>query len=197
MQTRTFQSKVSQMSGEKKTEWILNAVTEIENLEDKLKVLRRKIFELHKENNELKGENQRLNAQLEMNPDVIQHGDDDADAHTRTPSVATFTPRKYRKRTSTSTPTPMGIRKRYKTADWRRTTGRTTGRPDTPQLPSNRVYKSGRTAQELRSTLFDESEPETLTPYNKEMKATTPPRKTTSRKGGKSKQTLRKRQNKN
>jgi hypothetical protein len=90
----------------------------------------------------------------------------------------------------------MGIRKRYKTADWR-TTGRTTGRPDTPQLPSNRVYKSGRTAQELRSTLFDESKPETLTPYNKEMKATTPPRKTTSRKGGKSKQTLRKRRNKN
>ena len=189
MQTRTFQSKVSQMSGEKKTEWILNAVTEIEKLENELKVLRRQIFKLDKKNNELKDENQRLNAQLEMNPDVIQPGDNDAHAHTRTPLVNIFTPRKYRKRTSTSTPTPMGIRKRYKTADWRRTTGR----PDTPQLPSNRVYKSGRTAQELRSTLFDESKPETLTPYNKEMKATTPPRKTTSRKGGKSKQTLRNR----
>jgi hypothetical protein len=100
MQTRTFQSQVSQMSDEKKTEWILNAVTEIDNLEDKLKVLRRKILELHKENKELMDENRRLNAQLEMNPDVIQPGDDDADAHTRTPSVATFTPRKYRKTTS-------------------------------------------------------------------------------------------------
>ena len=102
-----------------------------------------------------------------------------------------FTPRKYRERTSTSTPTPTptGIRKRYTTADWR-----TTGRPDTPQLPSNRVYKSRRTAQELRSTLFDESKPETLTPYNKEMKAVTPPHKTkTTRGAGKKKRTIRKR----
>jgi len=205
MKNRRFKTEISQMSSEKKTELILKAVDDNEKLEDELKILRRQIFKLDKKIKELmdenqslileaatdikklEDENQRLKAQLEM---------DDADAHTRTPSVATFTPRKYRKRTSTSTPTPMGIRKRYKTADWR-TTGRTTGRPDTPQLPSNRVYKSGRTAQELRSTLFDESEPETLTPYNKEKKATTPPRKTTSRKGGKSKQTLRKRRNKN
>ena len=199
--TRRFRTEISQMSSEKKTELILKAVDDNEKLEDELKILRRQIFKLDKKIKELtdenqslileaatdikklEDENQSLKAQLEM---------DDAAAHTRTPSVATFTPRKYRKKTSTSTPTPMGIRKRYKTADWG-TTGRTTGRPDTPQLPSNRVYKSQRTAQELRSTLFDESKPETLTPYNKEMKATTPPRKTTSRKGGKSKQTLRKR----
>jgi uncharacterized protein YhaN len=210
MKNRRFRTEISQMSSEKKTELILKAVDDNEKLEDELKILRRQIFKLDKKIKELadenqslileaatdikklEDENQRLNAQLEMNQDVTQPGDDYADAHTRTPSVATFTPRKYRKKTSTSTPTPMGIRKRYKTADWG-TTGRTTGRPDTPQLPSNRVYKSQRTAQELRSTLFDESKPETLTPYNKEMKATTPPRKTTSRKGGKSKQTLRKR----
>lgn len=195
---RRFRTEISQMSDEKKTELILKAVADNEKLEDELKVYRRQIFKLDKKIKELtdenhslileaatdikklEDENQRLKAQLEM---------DDADAHTRTPSVNIFTPRKYRKRTSTSTPTPMGIRKRYKTADWRRTTGR----PDTPQLPSNRVYNSQRTAQELRSTLFDENKPETLTPYNKEMKATTPPRKTTSRKGGKNKRTIRKR----
>ena len=197
MNTRRFRTEISQMSSEKKTELILKAVDDNEKLEDELKILRRQIFKLDKKIKELadenqslileaatdikklEDENQRLKAQLEM---------DDAAAHTRTPSVNMFTPRKYRKGTSMSTPTPTGIRKRYITADWR-----TTGRPDTPQLPSNRVYKSQRTAQELRSTLFDESKPETLTPYNKEMKATTPPRKTTSRKGGKSKRTIRKR----
>ena len=89
-----------------------------------------------------------------------------------------FTPRKYRKRTSTSTPTPTGNRKRYITANWG-----TTERPDTPQLTNKRVYKSQRTAQQVRSTLFGESEPETIIPYSVEEREFTPPRKT--RKGGK------------
>jgi len=81
-----------------------------------------------------------------------------------------FTPRKYRKRTSTSTPTPTGNRKRYITADWR-----TTERPDTPQLTGKRVYKSQRTAQEVRSRIFGESEPETIIPYSFEEREFTPP----------------------
>ena len=89
--------------------------------------------------------------------------------------------------------TPRGIRKRFKTADWR-----TTDRPDTPQLLSNRVYKSQRTAQELRSTLFDESKPKTTIPYSREERPNTPPRRQTPRKtkttrggGGKNKRTIR------
>lgn len=67
MRTRGFRSNIAQMPGEEKTSWILNALSEIENLDDKLKILRRKIIKLHKENQELKDENQRLHAQLESN----------------------------------------------------------------------------------------------------------------------------------
>ena len=165
---RRFRTEISQMSGEKKTEWILNAITEIERSEDELKVCRRQIFKLNKKNNELKDENQRLNAQLEMNQTVIQSGDDDEQLQLDavTPEKI-FTPRKYRKGTSTPEH-DQGIRKRFETADWR-ITGKTTGRPDTPQLTGKRVYNSQRTAQQVRSTLFG--------------RPPTPPRKT--RKGGK------------
>ena len=172
MNTRRFRTEISQMSSEKKTEWILNAITEIERLEDELKVCRRQILKLDKKNNELNDDSQGL---------ILE---DDAAAHTRTPSVNMFTPRKYRKGTSMSTPTPTGIRKRYITADWR-----TTGRPDTPQLTGKRVYKSGQDALEIRNTLFGESR----NPYSLKKRPTTPPRKTTSRKGGSIKQTLRNR----
>ena len=110
---RRFRTEISQMSGENKTEWILNAITEIERLDDELKVCRRQIFKLDKKNNELKDENQRLNAQPEMNETVIQSDDDndDNDDNDEQPLDADtpekiFTPRKYRERTSTSTPTP-------------------------------------------------------------------------------------------
>ena len=174
--TRRFRTEISQMSSEKKTEFILKAVADNEKLEDELKILRRQIFKLDKKIKELtdenqslileaatdikklEDENQSLKAQLEM---------DDAAAHTRTPSVATFTPRKYRKGTSTPEH-DQGIRKRFETADWR-ITGKTTGRPDTPQLTGKRVYNSQQTAQQVRSTLFG--------------RPPTPPRKT--RKGGK------------
>ena len=107
--TRRFRTEISQMSSEKKTELILKAVDDNEKLEDELKILRRQIFKLDKKIKELadenqslileaatdikklEDENQRLKAQLEM---------DDAAAHTRTPSVNMFTPRKYRKGTS-------------------------------------------------------------------------------------------------
>jgi len=81
MRTRAFRSNISQMSDDAKTGWILNAITEIETLDDKLKVLRRKIMKLHKENNELKDENQRLNMQLGTNQLELQSGNDGADVN--------------------------------------------------------------------------------------------------------------------
>jgi hypothetical protein len=165
---RRFKTEISQMSGEKKTEWILKAVVDIEKLEDQLKVYGRQIYNLNEKNKELTDENRRLSAQLEMNQTVIQSGDDDEqlELDAVTPEKI-FTPRKYRK--GTSTPEyDQGIRKRFETADWR-ITGKTTGRPDTPQLTGKRVYNSQQTAQQVRSTLFG--------------RPPTPPRKT--RKGGK------------
>ena len=179
MKTRNlrFITEISQMSGEKKTEWILKAVVDIEKLEDQLKVCGRQIYNLNEKNKELTDENRRLSAQLEMNQTVIQSGDsddsDDSDDNDdndeqQPPDANTpekiFTPRKYREGTSTPE-NDQGIRKRYKTGDWR-----TTGRPDTPQLTGERVYKTARNAQEVRrSKLFG--------------RPPTPPRKT--RKGGK------------
>jgi len=81
MRTRAFRSNISQMSDDAKTGWILNAITEIETLDDKLKILRRKIMKLHKENNELKDENQRLNMQLGTNQLELQSGNDGADVN--------------------------------------------------------------------------------------------------------------------
>ena len=83
------------MSSEKKTELILEAVDDIEKLEEKLNRYRRKIFNLDDKIKELEDENERLiveaatdiknledenqslKAQLEMNQDVTQPGDDD------------------------------------------------------------------------------------------------------------------------
>jgi regulator of replication initiation timing len=162
------------MSGEKKTEWILKAVVDIEKLEDQLKVYGRQIYNLNEKNKELTDENRRLSAKLEMNQTVISDDNDDNDEQ-QPPDADTpekiFTPRKYREGTSTPE-NDQGIRKRYKTGDWR-----TTGRPDTPQLTGERVYKTARNAQEVRrSKLFG--------------RPPTPPRKT--RKGGKKGKTMRK-----
>ena len=68
---RRFITEISQMSGEKKTEWILKAVVDIEKLEDQLKVYGRQIYNLNEKNKELADENRRLSAQLEMNQTVI------------------------------------------------------------------------------------------------------------------------------
>ena len=118
MENRTRNRKLEirngllEMSSEKKTELILEAVADIEKLEEELKVYRRKIFklddkikELEDENErliveeatdiknledenqrliveyavdikKLEDENKRLKAQLEMNQDVTQPGDD-------------------------------------------------------------------------------------------------------------------------
>jgi hypothetical protein len=161
---RRFKTEISQMSGEKKTEWILKAVVDIEKLEDQLKVYGRQIYNLNEKNKELTDENRRLSAQLEMNQTVIQSGDNDEQPPDADTPEKIFTPRKYREGTSTPE-NDQGIRKRYKTGDWR-----TTGRPDTPQLTGERVYKTARNAQEVRrSKLFG--------------RPPTPPRKT--RKGGK------------
>lgn len=171
---RRFITEISQMSGEKKTEWILKAVVDIEKLEDQLKVYGRQIYNLNEKNKELTDENRRLSAKLEMNQTVISDDNDDNDEQ-QPPDADTpekiFTPRKYREGTSTPE-NDQGIRKRYKTGDWR-----TTGRPDTPQLTGERVYKTARNAQEVRrSKLFG--------------RPPTPPRKT--RKGGKKGKTMRK-----
>jgi len=84
-----------EMSSEDKTDWILEAVADIEKLDDELKVYRRKVVKLYEkikkledENKSLiveaatdiknlEDENQSLKAQLEMNQDVTQPGDDD------------------------------------------------------------------------------------------------------------------------
>jgi len=108
-----------EMSSEKKTDWILEAVDDIQKMEEELNVYRRKIFKLHNKIKELEDENQSLiveaatdiknledenqslKAQLEMNQDVTQPGDDDV-----------FIPRSYNgkksnlKKTTTLPQTP-------------------------------------------------------------------------------------------
>ena len=72
MRTRSFRSNISQMSEDDKMAWILNALTEIETLDDRLKKYSRKIMKLDKENHKLKDEIQHLTAQLGMNEDDMQ-----------------------------------------------------------------------------------------------------------------------------
>lgn len=72
MRTRSFRSNISQMSDDDKTAWILNTLTEIETLDDRLKKYSRKIMKLDKENHKLKDEIQHLTAQLGMNDDDMQ-----------------------------------------------------------------------------------------------------------------------------
>jgi chromosome segregation ATPase len=60
------------MSEDDKMAWILNALTEIETLDDRLKKYSRKIMKLDKENHKLKDEIQHLTAQLGMNDDDMQ-----------------------------------------------------------------------------------------------------------------------------
>jgi chromosome segregation ATPase len=60
------------MSEDDKMAWILNALTEIETLDDRLKKYSRKIMKLDKENHKLKDEIQHLTAQLGMNEDDMQ-----------------------------------------------------------------------------------------------------------------------------
>ena len=72
MRTRSFRSNISQMSEDDKMAWILNALTEIETLDDRLKKYSRKIMKLDKENHKLKDEIQHLTAQLGMNDDDMQ-----------------------------------------------------------------------------------------------------------------------------
>jgi chromosome segregation ATPase len=97
MKTRGFKSNISQMSDKEKTEWILNAMDEIEKSDDKLKVLNRKIMKLHKENKELKQENQHLTAQLASNQPEMQADDDvyhieEDDLHTPSPPPPHLSP---------------------------------------------------------------------------------------------------------
>lgn len=90
IKTRGFKSNISEMSGKEKTEWIINAIDEIEKLNDKLKVLNRKIIELHKENQELKQENQHLTTQLASNQPEMQTEEDDL--HTPSPPPPHLSP---------------------------------------------------------------------------------------------------------
>ncbi len=90
MKTRGFKSNISQMSDKEKTEWILNAMDEIEKSDDKLKVLNRKINELHKENQELKKENRHLTRQLASNQPEMQTEEDDL--HTPSPPLPHLSP---------------------------------------------------------------------------------------------------------
>ena len=101
MKTRGFKSNISQMSDKEKTEWILNAVDEIEKSDNKLKVLNRKIIKLHEENQELKKENQHLTRQLasnqpEMQPEMQSEDDihdiEEDDLHTPSPPPPHLSP---------------------------------------------------------------------------------------------------------
>ena len=101
MKTRGFKSNISQMSDKEKTEWILNAVDEIEKSDNKLKVLNRKIIKLHEENQELKKENQHLTRQLALNQPEMQpemqseddiHDIEEDDLHTPSPPPPHLSP---------------------------------------------------------------------------------------------------------
>lgn len=97
MRTRGFKLNISQMSDEKKTKMILDQMDEIEKLNDKLKVLYRKIMRLHTENKELKQENQHLTTQLALNqPEMPSendvHVEEEADLHTPSPPPPHLSP---------------------------------------------------------------------------------------------------------
>ena len=145
-----------EMSSEKKTDWILEAVDDIQKMEEELNVYRRKIFKLHNKIKELEDENQSLiveaatdiknledenqslKAQLEMNQDVTQPGDDDV-----------FIPRNYNgkksnlKKTTTLPQTPPEIHdvfKRYKELSYR---------PPTP--PRRNTGKGGKRGKNIKT----------------------------------------------
>ena len=157
-----------EMSSEKKTDWILEAVDDIQKMEEELNVYRRKIFKLHNKIKELEDENQSLiveaatdiknledenqslKAQLEMNQDVTQPGDDDV-----------FIPRSYNgkksnlKKTTTLPQTPPqtppqtlpqtppeihDVFKRYKELNYR---------PPTP--PRRKTGKGGKRGKNIKT----------------------------------------------
>jgi hypothetical protein len=78
------------MSSKEKTEWIMNAVNEIETLEDKLKTYRRKIINLNRQNQELKDENKHLAAQLGTTSNQYEgeQMDDERTPSPRTPHLS-------------------------------------------------------------------------------------------------------------
>jgi hypothetical protein len=133
MKTRGFKSNISQMSDEKKTEWILNAINEIEKSDDKLKVLNRKIIKLHKENQELKKENQELKKenQPEMSSENDVHVEEEADLHTPSPPPPHLSP--------------------VKTDDVIKSVKRRMGWKKTPSPRTPRTHKTPRTRNRRRA----------------------------------------------
>ena len=136
MKTRGFKSNISQMSDKEKTEWILNAIDEIETSNGKLKVLNRKIINLHKENQELKKENQHLTTQLASNQSEMQSKDDihdieQDDLHTPSPPPPHLSP--------------------VKTADVIKSVKRRMGWKKTPSPRTPRTHKTPRTRNRHRA----------------------------------------------
>ena len=136
MKTRGFKSNISQMSDEKKTEWILNAIDDIETSNGKLKVLNRKIINLHKENQELKKENQHLTTQLASNQSEMQSKDDihdieQDDLHTPSPPPPHLSP--------------------VNTADFIKSVKRRMGWKKTPSPRTPRTHKTPRTRNRRRA----------------------------------------------
>ena len=140
MKTRGFKSNISQMSDKEKTEWILNAVDEIEKSDNKLKVLNRKIIKLHEENQELKKENQHLTRQLALNQPEMQpemqaqddiHDIEEDDLHTPSPPPPHLSP--------------------VKTADVIKSVKRRMGWKKTPSPRTPRTHKTPRTRNRRRA----------------------------------------------
>lgn len=136
MKTRGFKSNISQMSDKEKTEWILNAIDDIETSNGKLKVLNRKIINLHKENQELKKENQHLTTQLASNQSEMQSKDDihdieQDDLHTPSPPPPHLSP--------------------VKTADVIKSVKRRMGWKKTPSPRTPRTHKTPRTRNRHRA----------------------------------------------
>ncbi len=140
MKTRGFKSNISQMSDKEKTEWILNAIDDIETLNGKLKVLNRKIINLHKEKQELKKENQHLTTQLASNQSEMQsemqskddiHDIEQDDLHTPSPPPPHLSP--------------------VKTADVIKSVKRRMGWKKTPSPRTPRTHKTPRTRNRHRA----------------------------------------------
>ena len=140
MKTRGFKSNISQMSDKEKTEWILNAIDEIEKSDNKLKVLNRKIIKLHEENQELKKENQHLTRQLALNQPEMQpemqseddiHDIEEDDLHTPSPPPPHLSP--------------------VKTADVIKSVKRRMGWKKTPSPRTPRTHKTPRTRNRRRA----------------------------------------------
>ena len=133
MKTRGFKSNISQMSDKEKTEWILNAIDDIETSNGKLKVLNRKIINLHKENQhlttQLASNQSEMQSEMQSKDDI--HDIEQDDLHTPSP--------------------PPPHLSQVKTADVIKSVKRRMGWKKTPSPRTPRTHKTPRTRNRHRA----------------------------------------------